>query len=73
MLSIEPNDVDQDTLRSLLSVQYVKQFRHPILRLYCTLNRVLYKILETVHLIETYLFTVHSSLETYICEENYTK
>ena len=49
------------TLGSLLSVQYVKQFRHPILRLYCTLNRDLYKILKTIHLIETYMFTFQPS------------
>ena len=58
LLSLFPVISDMSvTLRSLLSVQYAKQFRPPILRTYCTLNRVLSEILKTIHLIETYTFT----------------
>ena len=54
------------TLGSLLNVQYVKQFRPPILRSYCTFNRDIWKILKPVRLIETYTFRFK------ICYEAYT-
>ena len=60
------------TLGSLLNVQYVKQFRPPILRSYCTFNRVLLRILKTVRLIESYTFRLQPSFETYTLKINYT-
>ena len=49
----------------LLNLQYVKQFRPPNLRSYCTFNRDLWKILKPVRLIETYTFSFQLYYEAY--------
>ena len=61
------------TLRFLLRAQYTQLFRLLILAVYCTFNRIIWKILKPVLLIKTYTLKVqvtYRKIQTYTFNRN---